>query len=699
MIKLTNVSKYYNSFGIITVGLKDINLEFFKNEIVAIVGDSGSGKSTLLNVICGIDAYDEGEVYFNGEETSYFNQNDMDLFRKKHIGFIYQNYNIIDSYTVLDNVMLPLIINGFSRKEAKNRAIELIEKVGLIKRIKHKGHSLSGGEKQRCVIARALAADCDILACDEPTGNLDSESGKEIINLIKEVAKDKLVLIVTHNYQEVAGIITRKIKISDGEVVEDHIIKEVMSSSFEPATHNQPKMVKKSLLGLAFKNIKSVPYKSFLTFFVFFMISIIAFYLYLSCMSISQNSVFNPDLSLANWENNRLIGYNANREPLNETFDDIKGVVLYNAFYEDIPVRVELTNSEDNHPSYHKVIYSTYNMSFELINGRELQNENEAFLVFPQTGLDSYSLKTSTYIDGYLYISNLKFKFVGFGSSKYVQEPVLLTKKDISKEVAALAYYDVTKVDVFVPSENCTYSVSKWNLDVEKPTLNIPYKFEGMEHEFEFSIFLKDVYKIIPPTDFEYTYNYTGTSNSFFISLPIDFAYEFSEVYEVTVYADNIKEATRQLEEHGCDVLRPAVFYSTIDQNYLLFVLYAFISTIVVLVLSFIAIVILMRVYASKVKEYVVFRSLGIEEKEMRFMISFEMIFLSFMACVFAFSTVYFAYFVLNVSFLNVITFNNWLVTILYFVVMLLLGMIIVSSFNKRLFKGSVRNVLGSEVA
>ncbi|MDE7106394.1 MAG: ABC transporter ATP-binding protein, partial [Anaeroplasmataceae bacterium] len=220
MIELKNVSKFYTNNGVVTLGLRNIDLKLNAGEIVAITGDSGSGKSTLLNVITAVDTYEEGEIYFEGNETSYFNQNDMDMFRKNNVSFIFQNYNIIDSYTVLENVMLPLLLSGKPHEAAKKEAKEIIDKVGLSKRIHHRGTKLSGGEKQRCVIARALASDSKILACDEPTGNLDSATGDEIIKLIAEVAKDKLVLIVTHNYNQVKDIITRRIKVSDGEIIE-----------------------------------------------------------------------------------------------------------------------------------------------------------------------------------------------------------------------------------------------------------------------------------------------------------------------------------------------------------------------------------------------------------------------------------------------------------------------------------------------
>lgn len=166
MIKLENVTKFYNSNGIITHALKNINLELYKNEFVAICGPSGSGKSTLLNVICKQDTFDEGEIYYKGNETAYFNVDDMDDFRKNKVGFIFQNYNIIESYTVLQNVMLPYELKGIDFKEAKRKALAIISKVGLKDKINNRGAQLSGGQKQRCVIARALAFEPEILACD-----------------------------------------------------------------------------------------------------------------------------------------------------------------------------------------------------------------------------------------------------------------------------------------------------------------------------------------------------------------------------------------------------------------------------------------------------------------------------------------------------------------------------------------------------
>lgn len=225
MLELKNVSKFYYSKGIIATGFSKVSLKFEPGEFVAITGESGSGKSTLLNVISGLDSYEEGEMYINGEETSHYTEKDYEVYRKKYIGNIFQNFNLVNSYTVYQNIELIMLINGKTKKEVKEIVLELIKKVDLYKYRNTKVSKLSGGQKQRVAIARALAQETPIILADEPTGNLDKKSSESVLKLLHEISKDKLVIVVTHNYDQIEEYTTRKIVMHDGRVMEDKKIK------------------------------------------------------------------------------------------------------------------------------------------------------------------------------------------------------------------------------------------------------------------------------------------------------------------------------------------------------------------------------------------------------------------------------------------------------------------------------------------
>lgn len=228
LLRLAGIGKIYYSEGSVAVGIRGVDMTFERGEFVAITGASGSGKSTLLNVISGMDSYEEGELYIEGKPTSHYLEADWEDYRSKYISFIFQDYNILESYTVLQNVELSLM-HIRDRRERRARAVELLRRVGMEKHLRQKGSKLSGGQKQRTVIARALAKDSPIILADEPTGNLDEATSKEIIELLREVAKDKLLIMVTHNYEEVAHCATRHIRIFDGAVEFDRGEKPIAS--------------------------------------------------------------------------------------------------------------------------------------------------------------------------------------------------------------------------------------------------------------------------------------------------------------------------------------------------------------------------------------------------------------------------------------------------------------------------------------
>lgn len=266
MIRLKNVSKYYYSKGVVATGFSKINLELNLGEFVAITGESGSGKTTLLNVISGLDTYEDGEMYINGEETSHYIEKDFEDYRRKNIGNIYQNFNLVNSYTVYQNIALVLMLNG--EKNIKARVLDLIKKVDLYKFRNTKVSKLSGGQKQRVAIARALAKDVPVIIADEPTGNLDKRSALGIMKLLSELSKDKLVIVVTHNYEQVEPYVTRKITMHDGRILEDVKIKEI-----EKVDNNFPtKLGKISLFNkirLGVRNTFNIIPKFILLFFVF----------------------------------------------------------------------------------------------------------------------------------------------------------------------------------------------------------------------------------------------------------------------------------------------------------------------------------------------------------------------------------------------------------------------------------------------
>jgi len=200
MLTLKNITKnYVIGDGSVTPALRDVSIRFRRSEFVSILGPSGCGKTTLLNIVGGLDQYTSGDLVINGRSTKQYKDSDWDAYRNHSIGFVFQSYNLIPHQTVLANVELALTLSGVSKTERRARAIEALEKVGLGDQVKKKPNQMSGGQMQRVAIARALVNDPDILLADEPTGALDTATSVQIMEILKEIAKDKLIIMVTHN--------------------------------------------------------------------------------------------------------------------------------------------------------------------------------------------------------------------------------------------------------------------------------------------------------------------------------------------------------------------------------------------------------------------------------------------------------------------------------------------------------------------
>ncbi len=221
MLELQHINKEYHTGKLVQRALQDVTLNLRESEFVAVLGPSGSGKTTLLNIIGGLDRYDSGDLIINGVSTNQYSDRDWDAYRNHRVGFVFQTYNLISHQTLLANVELSLTISGISRKERRERAMEALERVGLADQAHKRPAQISGGQMQRVAIARALVNDPDILLADEPTGALDSETSVQVMDLLKEVAADRLVVLVTHNAELADEYATRIIQLHDGEVVAD----------------------------------------------------------------------------------------------------------------------------------------------------------------------------------------------------------------------------------------------------------------------------------------------------------------------------------------------------------------------------------------------------------------------------------------------------------------------------------------------
>ena len=237
MLQIKNISKQYKTGELVQVALNNVSLNFRDNEFVSILGPSGSGKTTLLNIIGGLDHYDKGDFIINNISTKKYKDRDWDSYRNHTIGFVFQSYNLIPHQTVLSNVELALTISGVTRKERRKRALEVLDKVGLKEQAHKKPSQMSGGQMQRVAIARALVNDPKILLADEPTGALDSVTSVQVMELLKEVAKDRLVIMVTHNPDLAKNYSTRIVKLKDGEIIEDTNPYKMEEIEEEPAKH------------------------------------------------------------------------------------------------------------------------------------------------------------------------------------------------------------------------------------------------------------------------------------------------------------------------------------------------------------------------------------------------------------------------------------------------------------------------------
>ena len=269
MLELKNITKVYETDSLKQVALNKISIKFRNCEFVSILGPSGSGKTTLLNIVGGLDKYTSGDLIINGVSTKKYKDNDWDTYRNHKVGFVFQNYNLISHQSVLSNVELALTLSGVSKDERRKRAIKVLKKVGLSEHMDKRPNQLSGGQMQRVAIARALVNDPDILLADEPTGALDTKTSIQIMKLLTEIARDRLVIMVTHNSELANEYSTRIVKIMDGKIVDDSNEFDDIEDGKKGKIHKSKKnyMSFKTALGLSFNNLRTKKARTILTAF------------------------------------------------------------------------------------------------------------------------------------------------------------------------------------------------------------------------------------------------------------------------------------------------------------------------------------------------------------------------------------------------------------------------------------------------
>ena len=383
MLKLKNVSKFYYSKGVIASGFSRVNLELNMGEFVVITGESGSGKSTLLNVLSGLDTYEEGEMYINGEETSHYNEADFEEYRRKYVGNIFQNFNLVNSYTVYQNVELALLLNGEKKEAVKEKVKDIIDKVGLTEFSKTKCSKLSGGQKQRVAIARALAKETPIIVADEPTGNLDTDSAADVIELLSEIAKDKLVIIVTHNLEQVEHHATRLIKMHDGKILEDKMVaKPAIEEDEVPREYKDVTIGNRIRLGV--RNAFNIPTKFALIFAVFLLIAFAVAGTYSSFqLAEYQESLYGWNEFFEDTSDNRIVINKQDKSPITEAdFEKIESIGNVQKVVKD-DTFVDYTQSIIDE-EYWYYFYGSFvaidEFSGELTHGRMPEGPNEIIL-------------------------------------------------------------------------------------------------------------------------------------------------------------------------------------------------------------------------------------------------------------------------------------------------------------------------------
>lgn len=724
MLELKNVSKFYYKKGIVSSGISKVSLKFDMGEFIAITGESGSGKSTLLNVISGLDTYEEGEMYVNGEETSHYNEEDYEEYRKKYIGNIFQSFNLVNSYTVYQNVELVLLINGETRRSVKHKVIDILKKVDLYKYRHTKVSKLSGGMKQRVAIARCLAKDTPIIIADEPTGNLDSKNAKSVLKLLYEISKYKLVIVVTHNFEQISEYATRKITMHDGSVIEDmklkdkNEVKEVNTSKFK-----KTKVISNLRLGIR-NTFNIVPKFLLLTFvYLFVLISIVGVYsafLELESTNNTYNSFFNEtdankrvivkkkdNSSFTNEEINKLKSIsNVEKVITNDyVYDYSMSLIDYeNIFLDSNFMKLEEfkgklkygrmpLNDNEIIVSGSKENYYIEDLGSELINKEVSINSGSDEIKVKIVGVsvfEKYNWMVTSYVSDkiYNYVENHVEQVYGT-TNVYVSD----NSQNVNPNIKTS---DILSEGQVYISENYSYNCKSYNC--MKDSLNI--KFSNMYTNKEISLSNVKVYN---KNNFKKIFGseYDDMDTIYLSNNDYDKLYKNNNIYQVSLFVKDVRNIDKTMNE-----LNDYVSFSlnSVKQDGALVQVIKIVKTIVitvlVIVLFFVSYFVIKLIMKSRNKYFTTIRILGGSYIEVKRLLQIELLNVT--------NIVYLVFLVISLfikndiivseSIKNMLFYINLKEYVIVYLILSLMSYLTSSRYSRKIFKRSVITTYNEEV-
>ncbi len=724
MLELKNVSKFYYKKGIVSSGISKVSLKFDMCEFIAITGESGSGKSTLLNVISGLDTYEEGEMYVNGEETSHYNEEDYEEYRKKYIGNIFQSFNLVNSYTVYQNVELVLLINGETRRSVKHKVIDILKKVDLYKYRHTKVSKLSGGMKQRVAIARCLAKDTPIIIADEPTGNLDSKNAKSVLKLLYEISKYKLVIVVTHNFEQISEYATRRITMHDGSVIEDmklkdkNEVKEVNTSKFK-----KTKVISNLRLGIR-NTFNIVPKFLLLTFvYLFVLISIVGVYSAFLELE-SANNTYNSFFNETDANKRVIVKKKDNSSFTNEEINKLKSIsnvekVITNDYVYDYSMSLM---------DYENIFLDSNFMKLEefkgkLKYGRMPLNDNEIIvsgskenyyiedmgseLINKEVSINSGSDEIKVKIVGVSVFEKYNWMVTSYVSDKiynYVEnhvEQVYGTTKVFISDNSQIEYPNIKTSDILSEgqvyiSENYSYNCKSYNC--MKDSLNI--KFSNMYTNKEISLSNVKVYN---KSNFKKIFGseYDDMDTIYLSNNDYDKLYKNNNIYQVSLFVKDVRNIDKTMNE-----LNDYVSFSlnSVKQDGALVQVIKIVKTIVitvlVIVLFFVSYFVIKLIMKSRNKYFTTIRILGGSYIEVKRLLQIELLNVT--------NIVYLVFLVISLfikndiivseSIKNMLFYINLKEYVIVYLILSLMSYLTSSRYSRKIFKRSVITTYNEEV-